>query len=140
APVQMRMGMSMLISDAAQITPEWLTERLAGQGILYRGAVAQINFTARSSQKGAFGNSASLEVAYAVDTIGPVPRHLFLKTSKLCQRPVTAIAIAHILEPEPDARVLIFGHCRGAWSAQSAGNVGEHLTLPALIMSCACTF
>ena len=72
----------MLISTADDITPEWLTEQLTQHGVLLRGVVTQIVIKDQSSQKGTFGNTASLAVGYSLDTTGPVPRQLFLKASK----------------------------------------------------------
>ncbi len=72
----------MVIFTPEQITPAWLTERLASRGILHSGAVTHITVTDQSSRQGTFGNIASLDVTYTADTVGSVPRSLFLKTSK----------------------------------------------------------
>lgn len=72
----------MPISTPTDITPEWLTERLTQQGVLQRGGVTRIEIAEQSSQKGTFGNTASLAVTYPRDTTGPGPRQLFLKVSK----------------------------------------------------------
>lgn len=72
----------MLISTPVDITAEWLTERLAQQGVLQRGVVTQIEIGEQSSRRGTFGNTTSLAVTYSLDTTGLVPRQLFLKISK----------------------------------------------------------
>ncbi len=72
----------MVISSPEQVTSAWLTERLASRGILHHGEVTHIEISDQSFRQGTFGNIASLDVTYTADTVGSVPKYLFLKTSK----------------------------------------------------------
>lgn len=71
--------MHEIISDAAEVTPEWLTETLRRQGILTRGHATRISVL---SSRTLFVSIVShLNVEYSSDATPDAPARLFLKIS-----------------------------------------------------------
>ncbi|MEK6222037.1 MAG: aminoglycoside phosphotransferase family protein, partial [Chloroflexota bacterium] len=66
----------MLITNAKQVTPEWLTNTLLSNGALTQGKVTSIE-TDKGS--GNWSSNAKLRLHYSEDAQGEMPEHLFLK-------------------------------------------------------------
>jgi hypothetical protein len=74
--------MSSLITHPEQITPAWLTAKLADGGVLQQGAVESVSVVTPTSGQSSLSHTVVLAVAYTREVHGPVPRRLFLKISK----------------------------------------------------------
>lgn len=72
----------MVITNAEQVTPQWLTETLTSAGALQRGEVTAIERDSASFNKGYLSNIATLKVSYSAEAAGTRPAHLFLKMTK----------------------------------------------------------
>ena len=72
----------MLIREAAQITPEWLTQKLRDKGVLQEAEVTAITVLDELSDRGVFARMVRLGVEYAKGAVGLLPASLYLKISK----------------------------------------------------------
>src|SRR5438045_9739214 len=90
----------MLITDAEQITPAWLTHILHKQGVLPSGQVIVIGHQTNQT----FTASVSyLNLTYSEDAPDSAPRNLVLKSGK---RRIEVEFYRHIAPDMPDAPIV----------------------------------
>jgi hypothetical protein len=72
--------MAEVITDAKQVTPDWLTRILRESGYINQERVTNVEL--KASRQTVISNIHYLQIAYAEDTSGQPPLRLFLKLSK----------------------------------------------------------
>ena len=111
----------MVITDASQVTPEWLNQVLTQAGALGTGAVSRFEITPGG---GNWSSNARLRVQYTRGSTGPKPPGLFLK---MCP----AVQSGFVLESEVDYYTRDYAGCDDAplvpcYDARYSRSVGAY--------------